>query len=501
MTDYKIAIYIRLSLADNEKEESDSIGNQRMLINHYLDKHEQLSNCQRFEFSDDGYTATNFERPSFIEMMDRVKSGEINLICVKDFSRFSRDYVETGDYLECVFPFLGVRFISLGDGYDSDDYKGTTSGLEIVMRNIIYSAYSKDLSVKTTSAKVSMMKQGKYVGGYAPYGYKMHQLERNKLEIDEVSSKVVRRIFDEAIGGKTTSEISQQLNEDKILTPAQYFKSLNPNSKKFSRMSEKMSWTSRQVYGILIKYTYTGAMVSHQRKKANITSKLTVKNEPIIVENMQVAIVTHKEFEKANQVIRTIGRNIPRKNQVYPLRSLMRCAECKRALARIPTIKPKFNCQNSANKSCSINMIESDVETIVYNAIIEFISLANKVETDKKPKAQNNETLKSLQAKEEHLKSLKLRKYEKYSKDECSKEEYLKHKNETDNLIEENRLKIQSFSNQLSKAPSRAIQICKELKGIDKLTSELANAFIKAIYINKDNNIEIEWKFRDEFET
>lgn len=97
-----------------------------------------------------------------------MKRGEINLICVKDFSRFSRDYIETGNYLECTFPFMGVRFISINDGYDSEDYKGTTGGLEVVMRSIIYAAYSKDLSVKTTSAKVQMMKQGKYVGGYAP---------------------------------------------------------------------------------------------------------------------------------------------------------------------------------------------------------------------------------------------------------------------------------------------------------------------------------------------
>ena len=117
-------------------------------------------------------------------MMEKVKRGEINLICVKDFSLFSRDYIETGNYLECTFPFMDVRFISINDGYDSDDYKGTTGGLEVVMRSIIYAAYSKDLSVKTTSAKIQMMKQGKYVGGYAPYGYVLHPTIRNKLAVD-----------------------------------------------------------------------------------------------------------------------------------------------------------------------------------------------------------------------------------------------------------------------------------------------------------------------------
>ena len=107
-------------------------------LNRFLDNHPELSHCQRSEFADDGYTGTNFHRPQFTQMMEKVKRGEIDLICVKDFSRFSRDYIETGNYLECTFPFMGVRFISINDGYDSNDYKGTTGGLEVVMRSIIY---------------------------------------------------------------------------------------------------------------------------------------------------------------------------------------------------------------------------------------------------------------------------------------------------------------------------------------------------------------------------
>ena len=152
-------------------------------------------------------------------MMEKVKRGEINLICVKDFSRFSRDYIETGNYLECTFPFMGVRFISINDGYDSDDYKGTTGGLEVVMRSIIYAAYSKDLSVKTTSAKIQMMKQGKYVGGYAPYGYVLHPTIRNKLAVDPEAADVIRRIFREALEGSNTSQIARSLNDDGITPP------------------------------------------------------------------------------------------------------------------------------------------------------------------------------------------------------------------------------------------------------------------------------------------
>ena len=237
-----------------------------MLINRYLDNHPTLSQYPRLEFADDGYTGTNFHRPQFSAMMEKVRHGEINLICVKDFSRFSRDYIETGNYLECTFPFMGVRFISINDGYDSDDYKGTTGGLEVVMRSIIYAAYSKDLSVKTTTAKIQMMKQGKYVGGYAPYGYVIHPEIRNKLKLDPEAAKVVRRVFDEALTGRNTSQIALSLNDDNIPTPGQYFRGKHPDKKKFSRMSDKISWTASMVYKLLTSYVYTGATVGHQAK-------------------------------------------------------------------------------------------------------------------------------------------------------------------------------------------------------------------------------------------
>jgi len=162
MSKKQIAVYIRISMADEDvgegKAESNSVANQRKLINRFLDQHKELSGHTRTEFCDDGFTGTNMDRPAFQEMMKQVKAGMFSVICVKDFSRFSRDYIEIGDCLECLFPFLGVRFISINDGYDSADYKGTTGGMDMVIRNIVYAAYSKDLSIKTTSAKIQKMK-------------------------------------------------------------------------------------------------------------------------------------------------------------------------------------------------------------------------------------------------------------------------------------------------------------------------------------------------------
>lgn len=187
MSDYRVAYYIRLSLADEDvgrgKDESNSIGNQRELINHFLDRHPQLKDAPRTEFLDDGYTGTNTNRPGFQALMKELRTGAVNVLVTKDFSRCHRDYTQMGNYLECVFPFLGVRYISINDGYDSDNYKGTTSGMDVVLRNIIYESYSKDLSTKTRTAKIIMMKQGKYIGSEAPYGFKFHPTIRNRLEI------------------------------------------------------------------------------------------------------------------------------------------------------------------------------------------------------------------------------------------------------------------------------------------------------------------------------
>ena len=223
----RIAIYIRLSNADEEtgkkKDESNSVVHQRMLLNRYLDSRKELAGCDRKEFVDDGYSGTNTDRPSFRKMVDEIRSGQRNLVLVKDFSRFSRDYIETGDYLECVFPFLGVRFISVNDGYDSDNYKGTTGGLDVVMRNIVYSAYSKDLSVKVRTAKAIHRKKGEFIEAVPPIGYVRDPNDRHSLVVDETGAEIVRRIFQMAAGGMKVTEIARVLNSENVMTPSRYY--------------------------------------------------------------------------------------------------------------------------------------------------------------------------------------------------------------------------------------------------------------------------------------
>ena len=219
-----IAMYLRLSQEDVDKrnnvlkDESNSIRSQRLLIQRYIQEHSELSGCPVMEFVDDGYTGTNFDRPQFQKMISLIRSGEIQCVVVKDLSRFGRNYLEVGDFLEHIFPFLGVRFIAINDHYDSADYIGTTGGVDVAFRNLVYQQYSQDLSQKVKAAMHMKMARGQYVT-HCPYGYKKAPGEKHKMIIDPVTAPVVREIFLAAIAGKKSTEIASALNEKHIPTP------------------------------------------------------------------------------------------------------------------------------------------------------------------------------------------------------------------------------------------------------------------------------------------
>lgn len=528
MKEYTIAIYIRLSLADEDtgstKSESDSIVNQRSLIARFLDSIPALSECSRTEFCDDGFTGTNTNRPAFTKMMEQVKQGKYNLICVKDFSRFSRDYIEIGDCLECLFPFLGVRFISINDGYDSDDYKGTTGGLDVVMRNIVYAAYSKDLSIKTTTAKIQMMKQGKFAGNYAPYGYILHPTVRNKLTIDPEAAQIVRRIFDMAIAGSAATEIAKQLNSEGVLTPGQYFISKNPSTGKFRHTSDKLNWSYPAVHGILTKLTYTGATVGHVSKTVVPLSKKVKKQNQedwIVVEGMHEAIVTRAEFDAAQDVInKQKNRRISVQNKsLYPLRSLIRCGSCGRAMT-YDKRRNGFYCpygKTAPEKQCPTGIVygADELEGLLFNAITAIVqaAVADKPSLMEMRHRKRNaiqeklDLLASLQAQSEKQKKMKLKLYEQYTSGELSRQNYLEQKKTVDEkaastadeiaLLETSVEEIEVTNSHHETAFEQSFNT---FFGETELSYESAHAFVKAVYVFFDKRVEIHWKFKDVFD-
>ena len=190
----RIAIYMRLSKEDEKdcrKEESNSIRNQRALAEAYVKDH--FKEYKLLEFQDDGYTGTNFDRPGVTALLKEVKDGKIDCIVVKDFSRFSRDYIEMGSYLEQIFPFMGVRFISVNDRYDSMEGDGRVGDLDVSFRNLLYDLYSRDLSVKVKSALGVRREKGNYISTYCPFGYEKDPYDKHQLLIEKDEAEVVRR--------------------------------------------------------------------------------------------------------------------------------------------------------------------------------------------------------------------------------------------------------------------------------------------------------------------
>ena len=256
-----IAIYKRLSLSDGDlgvdgKDESNSIENQQLMIEQYLDSKEEFNGIDRITYSDDGYTGTDFNRPGFKEMIDAAKSGKIDTIVVKDVSRFGRDYIGVGEYLEQIFPILNIRFIAINNGYDSKKYSGETLGLDMVVANLVNTMYSRDSGKKLYAANSVKWKQGISTYANTTFGYKKDPNRKGRYIIDPDAAKIVRRIFDLALEGRTTTQIAAQLNEEKVPVPYEYNQQTEDRKSvgACKPIAEKVIWSSRRVLRILKKY-------------------------------------------------------------------------------------------------------------------------------------------------------------------------------------------------------------------------------------------------------
>lgn len=297
---YRIAIYLRLSKEDkNISDESDSIRNQRMLLKEYV--RNNFVQYDLKEYVDDGFSGTNFARPGVADMLEKAKKGEIDCVIVKDFSRFSRDYIDLGSYLDQIFPFLGIRFISLNDGYDSKKNGGNTATLDISFKGLMYDLYSKDLSVKVKSALQSRKEQGQYACGNTPFGYVKSRENRHMLEAAEDEAKVVRKIFSLAAEGKTSVEIAKLLNREKIPTPIEFKIKKGQTIRK--ALGERFQWSHAVICSILKNPVYAGDMVYGKYDKVSVGGKprLKPRKEWKVYRDHHPAIISREDFEKAQR--------------------------------------------------------------------------------------------------------------------------------------------------------------------------------------------------------
>ena len=219
MQSYVIALYIRLSLEDS-KYDSLSIENQRLVLHEYAASMPEAADAEIIEFVDNGYSGTNFERPQVQKLIEMVRENKIDCIIVKDFSRFGRNSIETGYFIERVFPLFHTRFISLSDEFDSNHFKGDTGGMDVAFKYLINEYYSRDMSIKTKSAKYAKMQRGEYQSKICPYGYR--KSADGRMEPDPEAAEVVRLIFELSANGVNATDIARELYRRGIPTPGEY---------------------------------------------------------------------------------------------------------------------------------------------------------------------------------------------------------------------------------------------------------------------------------------
>lgn len=312
---WKVVAYLRLSKEDNENMESNSIVNQRKLIEQYISKKGDLKLVDFY--IDDGYSGTNFNRPGFKRLLEDKKNKKINCIVVKDLSRFARSHIQADMYFENIFPILNIRFISVTENIDSFENPDSMDNLIVPFKNLLNDAYAKEISKKVKSALTTKRLNGEFIGTFAAYGYLKDSKDKHKLIIDKVASNIIIQIFDSIIKGKTAREIANQLNKNNILTFAMYKKK---NELKNDNIEIDKKWNAKMINVILQNRVYTGDLIQGKKKAENYhTHKLisTSKAEWIITQNHHEPIIQKDKFHKVQEIIKKINVQEVIKKKIY----------------------------------------------------------------------------------------------------------------------------------------------------------------------------------------
>ena len=369
--------YVRLSREDGDKEENNSVTGQKDLIRDYMTRHPELRECAMKV--DDGFTGSNFDRPAFQEMMAEVKAGKINCIVVKDLSRFGRDHLEAGEYLERIFPFLGVRFIAINDNYDSMNSNSESDELIVPFKNLINEAYCRDTSIKIRSQLEIKRRRGDFIGSFAVFGYRKDPADRHRLLVDDYAAEVVRDIFAWKLDGLSAGDIAARLSASGIPTPMDYKQSQGMNYSTSFRIKEKSEWSAGMILRILKNPVYTGVLEQGRVTTPSYRVKRLVnkpREEWAVVENCHEAIINYYDFESVQKALALDARTTESGKAVDLFSGMVNCGECGGAMIKktVPSGKKKYTyyvCATHKNeKTCFSHGIR---DTALTEIVLEFL--------------------------------------------------------------------------------------------------------------------------------
>jgi site-specific DNA recombinase len=519
-------IYGRLSVEDERKKESDSIGNQIALLERYIAERPYLK--LRNVFKDINQSGTNFERPGFNEMMEAVKSRKINCIVVKDLSRFGRNYIETGTYLEKILPFLNVRFISVNDGYDSFNPDCRDEGYVVPLKNLIHDVYARDISQKVKSGLAVKRSKGEFTGCVAAYGYR--KADKSSLVIDEETAPIVRDIFKWASEGMGDRSIVHRLNEAGIPSPSQY--RYSKGILKHEYYANARYWHRSAIRRILSNPVYLGHMVQG-KTKSDLWGSGGCVNTPqdqwVEIKNTHEPLIDEETFLAVRQIKQERDFPEERKPETESesiLRGHVFCGDCQRMmkLRKFPkangTILNYFTCatyEDISKTDCvRKRMDEPELLSILYTAIRKQIDLA--VDMDRMVAKLNvkdgfsgrqNELDSEISETEKKLSRLTMLRsalYEDYQEKILDETEYLftkgKYEEDADGLRSRlDELSLQKHKLNTMLTPQNPwLAALKKFKKQKMITGEMISELIERVEIFSDKSISICFRYKDEFE-
>ena len=526
---YRAAAYVRLSVEDSGKPGADTIEGQKNLLLRFIEDDPTLTLYGLF--CDNGRTGTDFDRPQFEKMMEEVRKWHIDCIVVKDLSRFGRNYKETGNYLERIFPFLGVRFIAVNDGFDTLTARRGADGYLVPLKNLINEVYSKDISRKSGSALAAKQKNGDFIGAWAPYGYRKQPDNPHKLEPDEATAPVVRQIFRWRAEGMGITQIARRLNDSGVPSPSAYL--YNTRVCKTEKYNG-VSWYVQTVKNLLSRQVYIGHMVQGKKRQSFYENRGQYKKpreEWIVVENPHEPLIDRETFDKVQELAQrkkteyfeNLGRFTHLETTENILKGLVCCADCKRPLVRYKNVSHEkklwytFICPTHANDigSCPLKNIREDaLFPMLLQAIQTQIALAADMEAivrrlNGSPKYKKQTA--TLQGKLDTAKKALMRYnslydslYQSYVDQLMTEQEYMTLKRRYKAEAEEAERLIEALTRQqvaeAAHTPENPfLTAFGSFRDADALTREMAQALIQRVYVDGDSNIEIVFRYRDEY--
>lgn len=529
---WSVALYIRLSQQDEDngqdKHESNSVTSQKTLLNDFVEENDDLIVYDTYV--DDGFSGTDFDRPSFQRLLEDMKNEKINCIIVKDLSRLGRNHYEAGNYIEKVFPLFNIRFIAINDFIDSFKNPESVNTILLPFKNLINDEYARDVSIKIRSSLNGKKKRGEFVGSFPSYGYVKDEKDKHRLVIDEVAADIVKKIFDWHVNlGLGKIAICHKLNDLGILNPTGHKKvELGQNYENCGVIDNTYTWTPSTVRNILKNEVYIGNTVQGKRRAKSYKIH-KIENVPeeewVRVENTHEPIIDKETFEKAQELSRRDTKVSQKTKELSIWAGFLKCADCKRAMNKKSSTNKSgskyeyYICstyRKKSNKLCTKHTIKEELlEKAVVQAINLHIDLLTNIEQMVKQINQSsfqnlkNENIENMiEAKQIELSKIsnfKRTLYEDWKNGDITRDEYLEYKRKYENDIERLNQNIESLETENQKYKTQNttnnewIEKFREKKNITELTRDIIMELIDCIYVQENGNITIKFKFEDEF--